>query len=543
MMAVGTEQGTGLVVKAIHACRARRRASKIVDTTGADLTGGDVLIRALVLRRILRRGVLAESERHVGILLPPTAAAVVANLALTLDGRVTVNLNYSLTSELVNACIAQAGIKHVITSRRFMERVPLELDCDVVYLEDFKDAATTRDKLTGAFQAHAVPASLLVRTLGLDSVRADDPMTVMFTSGTTGDPKGAVLTNRNIEFTIDAVDKVIHIRSDDVLVGILPFFHSFGFTVTLWTVLTMDVKGAYHVNPLEAQAVGRLTREQHGTILLATPMFLRTYAKRCEPGDFSSLEVLVTGGEHLPVQVADEFEAAFGIRPIQGYGCTEMSPLISANIPPSRATAETQSGSREGTVGKPAPGIRVKLVDQETGEPVPQGERGMLLATGPNVMAGYLNQPEATAKAMRDGWYVTGDLATLDADGFITIVGRESRFAKIGGEMVSHLAVEEALTDIVGMAEDGGPKVVVVSVPDRSKGERLVVIHTPLEEQPSQLRKGLAEAGLPNLYIPSENSFLEIEALPFIGTGKLDLRQIRRIANEAFGVKGASIPN
>jgi acyl-[acyl-carrier-protein]-phospholipid O-acyltransferase/long-chain-fatty-acid--[acyl-carrier-protein] ligase len=149
-------------------------------------------------------------------------------------------------------------------------------------------------------------------------------------------------------------------------------------------------------------------------------------------------------------------------------------------------------------------------------------------------MAGYLGRPSETAAAIRDGWYVTGDLGTIDEDGFIRIVGRESRFAKIGGEMVSHLAVEEALTDVVGCAEDGSPRLVVVSVPDRAKGERLVVVHTALEQSPAELRKALAAAGLPNLYIPAANSFVEVKELPFIGTGKLDLRRVRQIANEAL---------
>jgi acyl-[acyl-carrier-protein]-phospholipid O-acyltransferase/long-chain-fatty-acid--[acyl-carrier-protein] ligase len=525
---------SALVERVIRNCRKRRKASKVVDSTGGNLSGGDLLIRALVLRRLLRRGVLGGDEKHVGVLLPPTAAGVVTNFALTLDRRVVVNLNYSLSSELLNNCIAQAGIKHVITSRLFLRRFDFKLDAELVFLEDFREAATKRDKLTAAFQAHALPAPLLARLCGHSGDQTDEPLTIMFTSGTTGDPKGAVLTYGNIAFSADAVDKVIHIKPEDRLVGILPFFHSFGYTITLWTVLTIDVNGAYHPNPLDAQLVGRFVREQKGTILLSTPMFLRAYLRRCEPEDFASLEVLITGGEHLPKQVADEFEAKFGIRPIEGYGCTETSPLISANIPLSRTTAATGNGLREGTVGRPVPGVRVKTVDPETGAELPAGERGMLLATGRNVMAGYLNKPEATAAAIRDGWYVTGDLAIVDGDGFITLVGRESRFAKIGGEMVSHVAVETALAEIVGASEDGMPRVAVVSVPDKTKGERLVVIHSPLEQSPDELRKGLSAAGLPNLYIPAPNSFVEVEALPFIGTGKLDLRRVRQIANEAF---------
>ncbi len=529
-----TAKRSAFIASAIRSCRKRLRLTKVTDTTGATLTGGEVLVRALVLRRLLRRKVLAPTEMHVGILLPPTAAAVVTNVALTLDCRVVVNLNYTLTSELLNKCIAQAGITHVLTSRRFMERVQLKLDSELIFLEDFRTAASPIDKAIGAFQAYALPAGLLTRILGHTDAGTGDPMTVMFTSGSTGDPKGAVLTYGNIGSNIEAIDQVIHVRRPDVILGILPFFHTFGFTVTLWAEIVLDLEAAYHVNPLEAQAIGKLVRERKGTILLATPMFLRNFTRRCDREEFKTLEVVVTGGEHLPKHVADEFAAKFGIRPVEGYGCTETSPLIASNIPPTRATQEQSSSSQEGTVGKAAPGIRVKVVDQETGEELPVGSRGILMVSGPNVMTGYLNQPEATLKSIRDGWYMTGDLATIDDEGFIRIVGRESRFAKIGGEMVSHLAVEEALVDIVGTDDEGGPKLIVVSVPDPARGERLVVIHTGLDQTPDQLRRKLAEDGLPNLYLPGTDSYVEIDVLPTIGTGKIDLRRVREIASAAF---------
>jgi acyl-[acyl-carrier-protein]-phospholipid O-acyltransferase/long-chain-fatty-acid--[acyl-carrier-protein] ligase len=519
---------------AIAACRRRLRSTKISDSTGASLTGGELLTRALVLRRLLRRAVLDPDERNVGILLPPTAAAVVTNLALTLDGRVVVNLNYTLTSEILNSCVRKAGIRHVITSRRFLERVPLELDAEVVLLEDFREAATRLDKVASAAMTFGMPTRVLARALGVHRHRDDDVMSIMFTSGTVGDPKGAVLTQGNIRFNIDAVNQIIRLDEHDVVLGVLPFFHSFGYAITLWTALAVDVKSAYHINPLEAQTVGRLARETKATILLATPMFLRTYIRRCAPAHFASLEVVVTGAEKLPVSVADEFEQKFGIRPVEGYGTTETSPLISANVPPSRATGDPALSAREGTVGKPAPGVRVKLVDPETGEEVGPGEQGMLLASGPNVMHSYLDQPDATARSVREGWYVTGDICTIDEDGFVTIVGRESRFAKIGGEMVPHGTVEDALTEIAGCDAEGGSRVVVVSVPDRDRGERLVVVHTPLAHSPAELRHGLQQAGLPNLFIPSVDSFLEVETLPMIGTGKLDLRTITRLATERF---------
>jgi acyl-[acyl-carrier-protein]-phospholipid O-acyltransferase/long-chain-fatty-acid--[acyl-carrier-protein] ligase len=525
-----------LLERMVRACRRRRWREKIADSTGAALTGGAVLARSLVLRRLLRRHVLQPDERYVGILLPPTCAAAAANLALSLDRRVTSNLNYTLTSDLLNACIAQAGIRHVLTSRRFMERMSLELDAELVYLEDFREKPTLLDKAICAVQGYVLPVPVLVRLLGLRRVRDEDELTVVFTSGSTGPPKGAVLTYGNVASNVEAVDGVIHYRSSDVVLGILPFFHSFGFTITLWTLLTVDVGAIYHVNPLEAKAIGKLCRERGVTILLATPMFLRTYLRRCDPADFAALEVAITGGEKLPVHVADECETVFGIRPVEGYGTTETSPLISANIPPSRALDNPAKVAREGTVGRPVPGVRVKAVDLETGAELGPCEQGMLWVTGPNVMKGYLGQPEATAAAIRDGWYVTGDVVTIDDEGFITIVGRESRFAKIGGEMVPHGRIEEVLMDIVGCDEEGRPRAVVTSIPDPAKGERLVVLHTGLPQTPDEISRGLARAGLPNLYIPSPDSFVEIEAIPTIGSGKLDLKGMRRIAAAAFGV-------
>jgi acyl-[acyl-carrier-protein]-phospholipid O-acyltransferase / long-chain-fatty-acid--[acyl-carrier-protein] ligase len=242
----------------------------------------------------------------------------------------------------------------------------------------------------------------------------------------------------------------------------------------------------------------------------------------------------VTGAERLPVQVADAFEQKFGIRPVEGYGTTETSPLISSNIPPNRAPGDPARSAREGTVGKPPSTIQVKVVDLETGADLGPGEQGMLLVKGPNVMRGYLNRPEATLAAIRDGWYVTGDVCVIDADGFIRIVGRESRFAKIGGEMVPHGLIEEALTEIVGVDDEGQQRVVVVSVPDPERGERLVVVHTELAQSPAELISALGQAGLPKLFIPAANSFLQVESLPALGTGKLDIRRIKHLAESAF---------
>ena len=250
-----------------------------------------------------------------------------------------------------------------------------------------------------------------------------------------------------------------------------------------------------------------------------------------------TLDVIVAGAEALPKDVVDAFEQRFGVRPIEGYGCTELSPVVSVNVPPSRSPRGDSTGLREGTVGRPLPGVEAKIVNPETHEPLPQGQPGMLLIRGPNVMKGYLNKPDLTSEVVRDGWYTTGDLAILQPDGFIQITGRESRFSKIGGEMVPHIKIEETLQRVVGAGDDE-VKVVVTAVPDERKGERLVVLHTRLEKSPEQICRELAATGLPNLWIPSPDSFAEVEQIPVLGTGKLDLKGMKETALKKFRATG-----
>ncbi len=517
----------------LRTCRQNRRRVKIVDSMGAKLTGGQLLTRTLVLRRILTREVLAPDERHVGLLLPPSAGGAVANAALPLMGRVAVNLNYTLSGDLINNCIAQCNIRHVLTSRKFMEKMKFTVNAELVYLEDFAGKVTWRDKIAAAFQATAMPLGLLARHLGVDRIKPDDVLTVIFTSGSTGDPKGVMLSHENVGSNLWSIAQCVKLSADDTAIGVLPFFHSYGYTATLWTVLTLDPRGVYHFNPLDAHQVGKLCREWNVTVFMATPTFLRTYMKRCEPDDFRSLQVVFAAAEKVPRELFDSFEKKYGVRPVEAYGCTELSPLVAINVPASRNPRGDSSGVREGSVGRPIPGVRVKAVNPETWAEMPVGEPGMLLVGGTSVMKGYLNQPEATAKAIRDGWYITGDLAFIDADGFITITGRESRFSKIGGEMIPHILIEEALQKILGGDEDQ-LAAVVTAVPDPRKGERLVVLYLPTDKTPEKICDALWNAGLPNLWVPSPDSFIQVDHIPVLGTGKLDLKAMRQVALEKF---------
>ena len=266
--------------------------------------------------------------------------------------------------------------------------------------------------MAAATAAYVCPARLLERSLGLHRIKHDDLLTVVFTSGSEGAPKGVMLSHANVASNVDVVAPVIHLRRSDVLVGILPFFHSFGYTVTLWTVAALHVKGVYHFSPLDAQVVGKLTQEHRGTVLLTTPTFLRTFVRRCTPEQFATLDVIIAGAEKLPIDLMDACEQKFGVRPVEGYGTTELSPLVSVNIPPSRSHSDYHIELKEGTVGRPVPGVSAKVVNLETGEELGAGCSGMLLITGPNVMQGYLHLPEKTAEVIRDGWYTTGDIAT-----------------------------------------------------------------------------------------------------------------------------------
>ncbi|MCP4888208.1 AMP-binding protein [Rubripirellula sp.] len=519
----------------------RRRGGKIqaADSLGQEVTGRQMLMRVLALRRVLKREVLDQDEQFVGVLLPPSAGGVIVNMALAFDRRISANLNYTVSSEVLNHCIQEVGIKHVLTSEKFLSKMDFQLDAEIVVLDELREKVTKWDKLVAAIQALLVPAAILDRILGLNQIRGDDLLTVIFTSGSTGMPKGVLLSNANISHNVEAIDLAVQLDDHDTVLGILPFFHSFGYSVTMWAVMALGPRGVYHFNPLDARQVGKLAEKYQATVLLATPTFLRGYLRRIKPEQFAKLDVVVVGAEKMPADLFESFEKKFGVRPVEGYGTTELSPLVSVNIPPSRSPAVFQADRNEGSVGRPLPGVAARVVSTEDDHELAAGEDGMLLITGPNVMSGYANQAELTSQAIQDGWYVTGDIAHVDTQGFIHITGRQSRFSKIGGEMVPHVRIEEELAKLFAEGdEDESVRVCVTAVPDIKKGERLVVLHLPTEKDIPEILKSLQEAGLPNLFIPSRDSFIEVAEIPLLGTGKYDLKGAKQVALDQFGEAG-----
>jgi acyl-[acyl-carrier-protein]-phospholipid O-acyltransferase/long-chain-fatty-acid--[acyl-carrier-protein] ligase len=338
-----------------------------------------------------------------------------------------------------------------------------------------------------------------------------------------------MLSHFNVTANVHQLGQTFALSRHDRIVGILPFFHSFGFTATLALPAVLGVSAIYHVSPLDARTIGGLVSEYAATLLLATPTFLQTYVRRCSPGAFGSLRYVVAGAEKLSERIATAFEERFGIRPLEGYGCTECSPAVCVNTRDFRAAGFRQVGAKRGKIGHPLPGVSVRIADIETLAPVPPGQSGVLLVRGPNVMQGYLGKPEKTAEVLRDGWYVTGDVAVLDADGFVEITDRLSRFSKIGGEMVPHVRVEDVLHELLGVSDQ---TFVVCGVPDDKKGERLVVLHLLPEGRLAEVIERLPSAGLPQLWAPKARDFSRVEAFPYLGTGKLDLRRVRDLAQE-----------
>jgi acyl-[acyl-carrier-protein]-phospholipid O-acyltransferase/long-chain-fatty-acid--[acyl-carrier-protein] ligase len=526
----------------VRAARQRPWQFFMADGKTPKVSFGSALTKTVFIAGRLRK--LVGEQPMVGLLLPPSVGGALTNYALMLMGRVPVNLNYTSSNDVIASCASQCGIDVVITSKAFLERFPgMQIPGKVALLEDALEAPRLVEKLAALAMAWLLPADLLKRALGSSRVRPvagytsqsskpaearmDELATVIFSSGSTGDPKGVMLSHFNVMSNIGQVSQVFMLGTGDRVLGILPFFHTFGFTAGLWLPAVQGVGVVFHPNPLDAQVIGGLVQKYRVTFMVATPTFLQGYMRRCTPENFGSLQFVLVGAEKLQDRVALAFEDQFGIRPLEGYGCTECSPVVTVNGKDYRAPGFHQVAGRRGKIGHPLPGVCVKVVDIETGLPVAPGTQGMLLVKGPNVMRGYLGKPEKTAEVLRDGWYTTGDIATMEEDGFLTITDRLSRFSKIGGEMVPHIRIEEKLQELSEVTEQ---VFAVTSVADEKKGERLLVVHTLGDDALQKTIEKFAQCDLPALWKPKANQFLHVDSIPVLGTGKVDLRGVKSLA-------------
>lgn len=509
---------------------------QVIDRTAERrvVKSGQLFAAAAVLGKRIRA---TTPERRVGIVLPPGAGAFIANLAVLCAGKVPVNLNFTAGRGALEASLRMGGIKTVISADLMKTKVP-NFPWPERTLDLRKEIAAAGGKkaiLPWLLAAWVLPNQWCASLLGLPKRGDREEAGLLFTSGSSGEPKGVVLSHRNILANCAQISSLSILPESAKILGCLPIFHSFGFTVTMWYPILRGCQVITVPSPLETRKMIDAIRDEEVTVFVGAPTFVRPVLKKAAPGELRSLDLLVTGAEKLPDDLYKSFLATFNIEILQGYGLTETTPVANINQPHPpivTSTSAPQIGKRSGSVGRMMPGMTARIVDPDTGRELPLTEPGIVCFRGANVFGGYLDDPEKTKAAFRDGWFVTGDLGRFDADGFLTIEGRLSRFSKIGGEMVPHGTVEQKIMEAFGWEATDAPPVFVVGVPDATKGEALVLL-TTREVTAEELRAKLGEVGVPNLWVPK--IIKRVEKIPMLGTGKTDLKRCKEVALE--GVK------
>jgi acyl-[acyl-carrier-protein]-phospholipid O-acyltransferase/long-chain-fatty-acid--[acyl-carrier-protein] ligase len=509
----------------LRGLKRRPFATAVID--GLDhsaLSRSKLLGAATALSRYLRKEF---PDERIAIVLPASKGSMVANLAVTLADKVPVNLNFTMGRAANESCCKHANLRVAISATQFMER-----------LKDFPwpERLLKLDELMPRMKRQIifwwmlsvlVPAGLLLRLLKIPKEGGHREAVLLFTSGSTGEPKGVVISHRNVVGNVSQFRQLLDATKDDAILASLPFFHTFGSTVTLWYPLIEGVRTVTYPNPLEAAKNAALIERYKLTLLLGTPTFLRVYLRKAEPHQLRSLRLTIAGAEKLPLDLARHFEERFGKRVFEGYGLTETAPVVSVNLPEPMPGSEPSS--RLGSVGKMAPGIAAEIREPETNCKLSLHETGMLWLRGVNIFEGYLHDPKQTSEVLHDGWLKTGDIGRFDEDGFLYIEGRLSRFSKIGGEMVPHESIEGKIIDLLGLSGRDERPIAIMGVQDEAKGETLVLL-SAVDIDLAELRDKLREAGVPNLWIPKRVQ--PVEAIPVLASGKLDLKKCKELALE-----------
>lgn len=474
--------------------------------------------RALIASLILAKKFRKYPEKYIGIMLPTSAGCMLSTLGVVMVGKVPVMINYS-TGAAENCEYAQnkCGFKTIITSRALLERIGCRVVPGMIYVEDLLNKVTLTDKLTSAIKSK-MSAQMIIRTF--PKTQPDDNVVILFTSGSEKEPKAVPLTHQNIASNILDELKVFDLTPQDILLCILPLFHVFGYNVNFWLPLIVGMTAVTYANPLDFRKIPTIAREEKVTMIAATPAFFAGYVRESKPGDFATVRIAVPGADKTPDWLREEFRKKHQIELLEGYGCTETSPVIAVN---------TFNANRPGSVGKPLPSVQVKIVDVETGRELPPGKEGKILVKGDLVMKGYFDDVEETSLRLRDGWYDTGDMGFLDEDGFLWHRGRLKRFVKIGGEMVSLVKTESVLEEFL----PEGVGCCVVEIPDAIKGARIVAAVTKKIDEKGILKKMATK--LPPIALPKQ--FIVIPELPKMGSGKIDFRTVANLAREKIAGK------
>ena len=503
----------------------------LVDSSGEEYS----YYKMFTLNILFKKFIEQNNEQNIGLLLPTTSIGAIMNMATILSGKTAVNINYTASKEGMQSAVEQANIKTVYTAKKFVTKLKSKgIDIDstfddsinLVYLEDLKPQISKIDFITTYAFVRFAPTSMVLSRYATNNTLATTAA-ILFSSGSEGAPKGVVLSHKNLLANVKQISEMLNLKSEAVFLGSLPIFHAFGLTVTTLLPMIEGFKVVFHPDPTDAVGIGKACAKYEVTFMCATATFIRLYLKnkKLTPIMLRSLELIFSGAEKLNRTVAEEFKQKFGKDVLEGYGATECSPLISANIPNELDTSywNTQIGTKAGSIGMPLPGCAVKIVDPNTLEELATNEDGLIIASGPNVMEGYLNNQSKTDEVLVEIndkiWYKTGDKGHMDEDGFVTIVDRYSRFAKLGGEMVSLSAVENKIYEYLSKKdEENSIKLVCVNIPDEKKGEKIVLI---IEEEIDNLKQELISFGMNPLWIPS---VIDVSTVPVLGTGKIDFK-------------------
>jgi len=501
-------------------CSLRRRS----------MTQGFLLVASCLLSKRINSWT---GRQRVGIIFPPGIGGYVANLAVVLAGRVPVNLNFTQGATASRICLRQAEVDCVLTTAAVHSKLSLFPWSDVKVVDLVVEIRSLpRFKFISLLATlYILPAALLARFLGIPRFGGEAEAGLLFTSGSSGEPKGVALSHRNVLANCAQIDAAGLLAHDQKILANLPIFHSFGFTVTLWYPLLRGLAVVTIASPLEVKKAAEVIAAEKVTILVGTPTFLKPYLKRIEPVQLKSLRYVIAGAERTPSGFAAAWAQRFGSQYLEGYGLTETSPVVSINLPHGVSSKDElkfdQDCGRPGSVGRLLPGLYAQILDPETREPLALTQVGIIALKGPNVFSGYLNDPDRTAAVKHGDWFLTGDLGCFDADGFLYIKGRLSRFSKIAGEMVPHGTVEDALIKVYELQDSDQPMLAIAGRTDSSKGEVLVLL-TVAKLESSDVRKCLSAAGFSNLWIPK--IIKQVDLIPVLATGKLDLKAIQQLA-------------
>jgi len=496
----------------------------LADSNGKTLSYAKTAISAIAFARVIRRE--TPNQKMIGIYLPTSIPAAISNISITLLGKCSVNLNYTASEQALDHAIKQCNMKYIISSKLFLHKLKQKNRPQMVDIARLYTKINTLDRILATLAFILLPVPLLEKILRRKQ-KASQPATILFSSGSTGMPKGVMLSHTNINSNIEGIYQVYHLHKNTTIMGCLPFFHSFGYTATLWLPLTTGMSVVLHNNPLEFTRIGELIQQYQANLLMSTPTFLAGYMRKCTIQQLESLKYVVVGAEKLQPKLAKKFADKFGILPLEGYGCTELSPIVAVNAPDFIRGSVRQKSQKIGSIGKPLVGIVAKIVDPESFTPLPPNQQGLLLIKGPNVMLGYLNDAKKTKEVMHGDWYITGDIAKINTDGFITICDRLSRFSKIAGEMIPHIKIEETIQEIIGSPNE--QRCIVTAIADPRKGEKLIVLHQG-EILLDKVMAELDKSKLPNIWKPKRNAFIQIEKIPLLGSGKLDLQKVKKLA-------------